>query len=534
MSRAAAVLSNGETNSAPFPVAFEKRRVWLGLFLIALSIRLVFVVVGLNNGTDAWARYQLSLLWLEHPSRLPSDIWLPLHFWLLGAALKIWNSEWSVRLLTALLGALTVLPYAAVLRRVFEPRVAFYSSLLFALFGFHIAYSITTSSEVPTIFFLVVGIYCWLRFRDSGKWGWIFPAALAFSAASLCRFEAWLFAPVLGFSLLDFSRGWASLWSNRSAWLRMLTFTLLASAGSITWTIFSWMAWGDPLAFPHRTVMENLQGLQVLRHSLIYRVAVVPGALFVSLSPFIIALAVLGLVLVLLARQALPSSLACLGLALFGIHYYNCLRYEATMARYTLIYSWLFIPYAFEGLRRLSEKWRWVRETQAYLGVITFVMVWQAGIVLGSYYGPPQIADRLAVISPTLPLPYEVRALIAWLKPNIRPTDAVVVDEFHYEAGDIVRQSGLALSRVFQIPDHPDPSVMNDQLTDFVRRQHPRFLICPPYGNLAKSWSINDPEEAIIARLGLRLHREWKGQYWRVFTIQYSCDGTPLEAQSKR
>lgn len=499
-------------------------RFWIWLLLLALVLRVLFVFLGNNNGVDAWARYQMSLSWLQNPARLPSDTYLPLHFWMLGGALKVWNSEWCVRLLTALLGATTVLPYWGILRRIFQRRVAFYSALSFALFGFHIGYSTTTSVEVPTLFFLSIGVYCWIRFRLSSGGRWLIPAAVSFSAASLCRFEPWLYMPILAVFLLDFSNGWASAWSNRRAWLRLFSFGVATSAGALGWLIFSWLKWGDPLAAPHRTVAQNLGALSVLRQTLGYRLVVVPGALFVSLSPLILAFAAVGLLLILLQRDPLMMSLASLALVLFGFHYYNCVRFEATQARYTLMYSWLLIPYAFEGLRRLSERWQLLRSPKAYVSVIAFMVCWQLGILLGAQYAPDAIADRLAIVSPDLPLPCELRRLTAWLRANTTAADMIIVDEFHYQANDIVRYSHIPFSRVFQVPYRVDPAMWKERLSNFMESQRPRLLVYSRYGQIDAVFPISDREFVNLAQPRAQLRRIWKDKYWRVYQISYIQD----------
>lgn len=177
------------------------------LFLAALGIRLPFLFVAPNGTTDAWSRYHYAVLWLQHPGSLPratsSDAWLPLHIWLIGGVLWLFKTEMAARVFTAILGALTVVFLWGIVARAFDRRIAWASSLLLALFGFHIALSVTTGSEVPTIFFMAVGTYAWVRYATRKSATWILLSAFTFGAACLCRFEAWLCAPVLGLLLLD-------------------------------------------------------------------------------------------------------------------------------------------------------------------------------------------------------------------------------------------------------------------------------------------------------------------------------------------
>ena len=159
------------------------------LFLAALGIRLPFLFVAPNGTTDAWSGYHYAL-WLRHPGSLPkatsSDAWLPLYFWLIGGVLWLFKTEMAARVFTTILGALTIVSLWGIVARAFDRRVAWASSLLLALFGFHIAFSVTTGSEVPTIFFMAVGTYAWVRYAMRKSAIWVLLSALMFGAACLC------------------------------------------------------------------------------------------------------------------------------------------------------------------------------------------------------------------------------------------------------------------------------------------------------------------------------------------------------------
>jgi len=167
------------------------------LTVLGLCARLPFLFLTLNASTDAWARYQIALDWLRHPAQVPSQVWLPMHFWLLGAALSFHPSELLARLFTLLLGACSVPLFWALVRRAFDSRVALYSALVFSCFGMHIAYSVTTGSEVPTVFFVVAGLYAWTRYIPEQDWRWGVLSGLMLSAACLCRYEPWVLVIVL-------------------------------------------------------------------------------------------------------------------------------------------------------------------------------------------------------------------------------------------------------------------------------------------------------------------------------------------------
>ena len=180
---------------------------------------------------------QIALDWVRHSSEVPSEVWLPLHFWLLGAVLKIYSSELAVRVATLLLGAFTVLIFWGFVRRVFDNRIAFYSALVFACYGMHVGYSTTTGSEVPTIFFMVLGLYAWVRYRSGESWGWGVLSGTAMSAACLCRYEPWVLVAVLVPLTVNFGEARRANFAHEAR--RAMIFLGVASAGALGWSLFS-------------------------------------------------------------------------------------------------------------------------------------------------------------------------------------------------------------------------------------------------------------------------------------------------------
>jgi 4-amino-4-deoxy-L-arabinose transferase-like glycosyltransferase len=493
------------------------------LFLLALLFRLPFLWLTNNNGTDAWARYVITLGWLKNPGQVPSNVWLPLHFWLLGGALSFWNSEWSARLLTLIFGASTVLPYWGMLRRAFNPRVAFWSSLFFVFLFFHVAYSVTTSSETPTIFFLVLGFYGWVRFQFGDGWIWLLPSGLGLSAASLCRFEVWVVIPVLTIFLLDFSAGWNSLWSNREAWARTASFGLASSVGAIGWMLFSLRKWGNPLAAAEASAGQSKRML--LHQSLLHRLAAVPGALVVTLSPLVVGLAVWGLVVVWPQRDTRKRALAAAFLVMAGFQLFNSVTSNLTMARFTLMYSWLFIPFSFVALFDLSKRWPVIATRTGLIAGLVLFLLWQAAVTVGAYYAPPAVAARLSSVAVTLPLDPELRNLTSWMKTHRSPGESVIVDEYLYEASDIIRYSHIPFSEALSAPVPWDGPASEAKVAEFIRERRPRFLVYCPSGMLGEAWSLGDEKQLVLLKLNIRLTRRWKGEHYSVYEIR-SLDAT--------
>lgn len=501
---------------------------WLWLLLLALAVRLPFVWLAPNNGEDALSRFQDTVSWLKAPGQLPlatsTGNWLPLHFWLLGAVVWLWHSELSARLFTMLLGALTILPYWGILKCAFDRRVALASALAFALFSYHIAYSVTTSSEAPTLFLLACGVYCWLRFLLDGAWKWCVPAGICLSAASLIRFDAWIFVAALSVLSLDFSKGWASL-TNQSAWVRATGFALLAGGGGIGWMIFSQAKWGDSMELLHRNIAAIHSIPPILRHSLPFRLVVVPVSLVVALSPFILIAAAVGIVWVLEEGSRAAKALGVVALSLFAWSYLNSIFNELTAARYTLMYDWLLIPFAFEAFRRLAKRRPgWWPDRTLYAAALVLFVLWETTSAVAGHYAPAPVADHLGPMSPLLEPHVETRGLTHWLRHNVAGSDTIVVDEFGFQSSTILQISRIDPSRAFQVhgPAYSDPVVLRSELSDFISARHPRFAVCSPYGPIGLLWSLDDRERVEVPDFGITLSLQWRGPHWRVYRISYA------------
>ncbi len=507
-------------------LASKWRLLLLVMFIAALVIRTTFLLIAPNNSTDAWSRYVAAVVWLQHPNQLPrateSDAWLPMHFWLLGVIVWITKSEMAARVLSVLLGSLTVVLLASIAARCFNRRIALGSAVLLAFFGFHIAFSVTTSSEAVTIFLVSLGTYAWIRYAGTGSCFWVLVSAAAFNMAALCRFEPWLCAPTLAFLLLlDESGRWPTGGASRQAWYRAFLFGLLSCAGSVGWIVFSYLRWGDPLKLPHRTMWLNAH-FAPYHHSLLFRVVDVPGSLVMSLGPLIAVLALYGTVHVLLRGPRPTRAIAALLFVLFAFNCYNSVRYETTQARYTLLYSWLVFPFALDGLAYVLARVRWAISTQGFVAIVASLCLWQTGIVVGANYAPQPIGDHLGALSPTIPLHAELREVTDWLRANKAQKSAVILDDYNWESGDIFRFANLKATSTFSITqqDYDDPVELKARLQQFVNRNHPELLICSPDGPIGKTWCHPD-NRGHLESPNLLLAPRWHGDHWYIYTVSY-------------
>ena len=137
------------------------------IILAALVIRIIALSLSDNVwGGDPDERIRLTARWLglgiSRPL-YPSGLWLPLHFYLISIAIKIFpNIPLNVRIMHVIFGVLTIIPFYELVHLVFDKKTALISSLLFAFYPLHIVCSVTTLSEGPfelkEVFFKVCGM----------------------------------------------------------------------------------------------------------------------------------------------------------------------------------------------------------------------------------------------------------------------------------------------------------------------------------------------------------------------------------------
>ena len=233
-----------------------------------------------------------------------------------------------------------------------------------------------------------------------------------------------------------------------------------------------------------------------IQHSIPFRLAAMPAALILSLSPILVGLALAGLYN---AVRTFPSIRACIALAtlaLSGAHFLNSALHSVTQARYTLIYGWLWIPFAFQALQLLGRNLNSRRVRNGFLALALFFLFWQAGIAVTAEYGPCTWGRQ---IGPALACCFHshchLRELMARAEPHTAPQDGVVVDNFNYEADDIARFA-VPGRTVFKLPFASD----NDSLL------HDVTLRSSSVRNIPGSWFIPRPgdEEDLVGALSDR------------------------------
>lgn len=209
--------------------------VWL--FVFAVAVRLLVLPLATLDSADSPARVFIGWLWSEQPYYISAGGWGPLHYYLIGVAMKFWpDPVWSPTLLHIGFGALTcVFVYQLALELFRSPRAALLAALGFAVYPLAIATSLEAHPEIPCVALVALGLRFLVRlWRPEGRPRDAVIAGVAITLASALRYEIWMMLPLLAAPLLP-------------QWRKLFTFVAVAMLHPLAWMIGCTLRFGNPL-----------------------------------------------------------------------------------------------------------------------------------------------------------------------------------------------------------------------------------------------------------------------------------------------
>jgi dolichyl-phosphate-mannose-protein mannosyltransferase len=325
-----------------------RRLLWVA-FGVGLLLRLIAVVWGdITPGRDGMIRLEHAARWAESPQwEGLSGIWPPLHWYLLGALLRLWYEPIGLARLLNLLCALGTLAllYRAV-RPGFGRLTAALATLLLALFWTHISLTASYWVELPYLL-LVIGAVDAAQLtvrRGSVRAAWLAGGALAL--AILLRHEGLLLLVLFG--------AWLLLQTRRPALL--VAFLALPLAAALVHLVEPWLAGRSYFDFSAEVRAMKLGenavqgvGLREVLQQWVIMPAVTPS--LVVVLP--------GLAGLWLARRRARTDLfAWLFLSQVGLYLaMTLLSTWRPQLRYVMLWFVNLLPYAALAWLRLANRW---------------------------------------------------------------------------------------------------------------------------------------------------------------------------------
>jgi len=491
----------------------------LYLLVAGAALRLIAFAFAKNNGGDALARAEITAVWLQHPFfRLNFEPWLPFHFWLMAAMSDLVRSPaLGTRLLSLVLGIASLLAFWHAAKEIYGDMAAVLSLAVFTLYSLQIAYSTTSSSEVPYLFFVLVGIWLFFAARRRRSILELCMAGLALGVAAGIRYEAWVCIFALSLALFFFPAG-LSTRENPRRLAQIVAFCGTAGLWPVFWMVYQWKVFSKPLYGVTMNYGWVPQQMAVMNRSLLYRLALPPGVLLITLTPLVLAASLLGLWLGLRhnrGRQFFLLVLVSAAAFVFQIAHGGLLplaRYTITIGTFAAIAS----GYGFEQFARSASL---LRRFHWRLALVAFLALNLASIAILAAV-PTRFADKFASISPVLRFPQHIAQLGEYLKPRVNATDRFVIDDYNVESNIVAAAIGLPLfnrDRAFLASEMPIA-----QLSAYMSAQRPDYLIYSDRGVLDRVLPLNGSCQNTPVELnGMRFSCVFANGIYRIYKIKY-------------
>jgi len=245
---------------------------------------------------DEFFRGLLSYAWYLHPyftsdaiGEAPRAVWLPLHFWVVGAALHLYFDLWLTPILVSMFfSVLTlIMLYKLTVLLFSKEPVGSLAVLIAGLTPWYVWLSVTGMPNSLFHFFVIAGIYGALKWQESGDNLHLLASSCAFLLATMLRQEGWFFAFLLGGYLVFYLvRSRRKISSPRF----LIACALLSCSFIFVWIGYDAIRSGRFLHFV-AAQREHVQTQSGEVEALPFRVLKYPFLLFV-VSPWITTLAV--------------------------------------------------------------------------------------------------------------------------------------------------------------------------------------------------------------------------------------------------
>jgi 4-amino-4-deoxy-L-arabinose transferase-like glycosyltransferase len=495
-------------------------RVPLRLLIVAGILRFFFFFIADNNGGDAIARAATIQEWMNHPSFLsPAPQWGAVYFYLAGAVGYLTGSaEFAGRFLSLISGIASILLVHRLAFLLQGEQAAELSALVCTLSGLHIGYSTTSSSEMLYLFFLLVGLWGLFEYFASSRLWPLVVGGISFTVSAGIRYEAWIFLPFVCILLVGSFRNLLSprFWGSRPG-LATVLFVFLAGAWPIAWTTFSWLKLGDPFYGIHYNQASVSEQLSLFPRSRLYMLSLPIGVLLLGLSPLPFAGAASAVLRCW--KQPLPRRFLLLTLSFAALQYFHIWR-GGTLAlgRYTLTLAVLCAVLSGIGLVGFS---RWASDktgTKLRNAVLLSLLLMLGTALAGSELRNP-LSEKMASVSPRLRYPRYLGEAARALKPRLRPNEAIIIDNYHWDGNIFAHALGLPLvdsADVF----FASPSNLED-LDKFVTGRRPHFLIYAERGGLQPYFNLGRRCTSGEQAHGMNLSCLYANEVYRIYSIDY-------------
>ncbi|NVJ00613.1 glycosyltransferase family 39 protein [Myxococcus sp. AM009] len=487
-------------SAVPAPQHEPGTRLLVGLLLVAALVpRLGVFFVNENLFGDAVVRTELAERWLRAPHLITAYgdgayQFGPLHMYLVGAALSVFDREVAGRVVSLLFGVLSVVPLFALTRRLFGWRAGVVAGLSFAAWGMHMQFSTTACSEAVSLFFMLATFALYAEGVDENRFLPLFQAALMLNLACALRYDAWMYIPLLTGALCFSSQ------DRVVSLTRAVGFGLVCLPFPLLWMQGNELMHGNPF-FPvaavedfHRNWAKASLGAGSNVRWRLQQLAFWPGIALLTLSPLVALLGMTGMVR---AWRSRPDTRWLVAAAVLPAAYFTfraaALLTFVPLGRFTVTQVALvpvFVAFGFAGLvgARGGPVLR-----KALAGVTALVAV-AVPVAMGLYTfradGPLQATLR--PISPTSTNPVALMQVAKFLKAEVAAKGGAAALDIDPNYMD------LQLAFFSGLPEERLARVRWDTFRQRMREARPEVLVRFDGGTLAKDAGVKLEERSLV------------------------------------
>ncbi|MCJ7508057.1 MAG: glycosyltransferase family 39 protein [candidate division Zixibacteria bacterium] len=431
---------------------------------------------------DAITRTVMAIKWLEHPFYISaankvSWVFGPLHCYLNALGLFIWNNPlYSPRLVSLIFSCAAVVPFYFLVKKFFPNKGALLASLSFSLISLRLQSSAIAVSEGINIFFVLSAIYYFFRYKEDRKLKYIFICAFFINLACMMRYDSWLLIPLLGILLLlkgDLKENFSGFGFTFQAMKIFLIFLILSSFFPISWMVGNYLKNDDALYFLHVAEVLNAKqfNLNVINRNylgnLAYNLIFLPAVWFLSASPFIFILSIIGLIGCLFKNKGQGLYLILLAYILLFLYQFVFSGKMFPIARYTIIQGTLLLSFSSFGFALISQRLNKFNSRLLLGGFLLSILV---SLFLITFLGKPEtqgFRQKLYSISPLTQHPKYITEIIDFLK----------------EKDDLLLDSRYFMDRLLVLYLYPKKDGVysewssSAELISFIKRHKPSYIV---------------------------------------------------------
>ena len=170
---------------------------------ISLLVKIIALPFAQTVDADAVSRVHLSMAWAQNPEWISTSVWAPLHFYLNGLALMIWdNIVYTPKILNIIIASVSILPFFYFTRREFNENGALIASIFFALSPILFRTSFMALSETPYVLAFLISLNLISKALRQNSTSTILWAGFFMTIAAGFRYEAWLLMFIIGAFML--------------------------------------------------------------------------------------------------------------------------------------------------------------------------------------------------------------------------------------------------------------------------------------------------------------------------------------------